>query len=198
MRRMADAINNVMTVPEFSQHLGYGRTYGYQLKKEGRLVLNSDGLVLVAESIAKIEASRDPARQAVADRHAAARAMDAAAEKASGEPDAEEAGAIAGGYDYDYQRAKAKREHYAAAREHTLYLREAGQLMERGQVLAAFANAGALLRARLEGMPATVAPMLIGRDESALHAVLVDQVEQVLRDISRAFEQAASAEGVES
>jgi hypothetical protein len=194
---MADAINNVMTVPVFSQHLGYGRTYGYQLKKEGRLVLNADGLVLVAESIARIEETKDPARNAVADRHAAARATDAAAERAGGEPDAEEAGAVAGGHDYDYQRAKAKREHYAAAREHTLYLREAGQLMERGQVLAAFAHAGALLRARLEGMPATVAPTLIGRDEAAMHAVLVDQVEQVLRDISRAFEQAVSAEGGE-
>lgn len=195
---MADATHTVMTVPEFSQHLGYGRTYGYQLKKEGRLVLNADGRVLVAESIARIDETKDPARKAVVDRHAAARAVDAAEERASGESDAEEAGAVAGGYDYDYQRAKAKREHYAAAREHTLYLREAGQLMERGQVLAAFAHAGALLRARLEGMPATVAPMLIGRDEPSLHAVLVDQVEQVLRDISRAFEQAASAEGVES
>lgn len=193
MRRMAEATNNVMTVPEFSQHLGYGRTYGYQLKKEGRLVLNADGRVLVAQSIAKIKATRDPGRQAVADRHAAARNPQAAVDTVIDDDEATEVAAGVGRY--DYQDSKAKREHYAAEREHALYLREVGELMDRGQVLAAFAEAGAMLRSRLEGMPSVIAPLLVGRDEPALHAVLVEQVEQVLRDVCRSFERAGAGDG---
>lgn len=180
--------SNVMSVPEFSRHLGYGRTYGYQLKKEGRLVLDeATGKVLVAESIARIEATRDPSKRGVVERHAAARGQLV--------PDAGDDGPQDGyaGGGYDYQRSKAKREHYAAAREHAQYLKEAGELMERGQVLAAFANAGAMLRSRMEALPNMVSPMLIGRDEPEIRAVLVDQVEQVLRDISQAFDRAGES-----
>lgn len=184
---MATSTPVTMTVPEFSLHLGYGRTYGYQLKKEGRLVLDELGRVLVAESLARIEASKDPSKCGVAERHAAARGtvQPQAADEADGadEPSG-----------FNYQNAKAKREHYAAAREHAAYLREAGELMDRGQVLAAFANAGALLRSRLEGMPSMVAPMLIGREESAIRAVLTDQVEQLLRDIAQTFQAAGGGE----
>lgn len=183
---------NLMTVPEFSRHLGYGRTYGYQLRNEGRLVLAEDGRVKVAESIARIEATRDPARQGVAARHAAARDRDDAADL---DGDAERRITARNNSPYSYSDSKAKREHYAAAREHAAYLREAGELMDRGRVLAAFANAGAMLRSRLEGLSAMVAPMLIGRDEASIHAVLADQMEQVLRDISKAFEQASAGEG---
>ena len=190
---MSVADQRLMTVPEFSQHLGYGRTYGYQLKKEGRLVLDGNGMVLVAESIARIEATRDPLRQAVADRHAAARNPQAVvAAPAAGEGD----GAMGSGNGrYDYIDAKAKREHYAAEREHALYLREAGELMDRGQVLAAFADAGAMLRSRLEGLPSVIAPLLVGRDEPAMHAVLAEQMEQALRDVCRAFERAGAGDG---
>lgn len=181
------AVQQTMTVPEFSRHLGYGRTYAYQLKKEGRLVLDDAGRVLVAESIARIEATKDPSKQGVADRHAV--------QRDGGEPAADAGEAVdVGGY--NYQSSKAKREHYAAEREHALYLKEVGELMDRGQVLAAFANAGAMLRGRMEGMPAMVAPMLMGRDDAGIRAVLADQVEQLLRDISRAFEQ-AGGEGVD-
>lgn len=178
---MAD---NRMTIPQFSGHLGYGRTYAYQLRKEGRLVLDQDGMVLVAESIARIAATKDPSKQGVADRHAAARAQTPAQEPVSTDD-------VPG--QFNYQSAKAKREHYAAAREHAAYLKEAGELMDRGQVLAAFANAGAMLRSRLESMPTMLAPMLIGREESAIRAVLTDQVEQVLRDISQTFESAGGS-----
>lgn len=191
--------SNRMTVPEFSVHIGCKRNYAYQLKNEGRLVMAEDGKhVLVAESKARIAATRDPSKAGVAARHAASRGAEADTGHAKHETntteartniaqaatnfvanDAEEPAAAL----YDFQSAKAKREHWAAEREHAQYLKEAGELMERGAVLAAFADAGATLRAGLEAWQVTLPPTLVGLDESAIRTTLADQVERLLHDL---------------
>ena len=192
--------NNLMTPRAFAEHLGFRPHYGNQLLKDGRLVLAPDGKhVLVAESLERYNATRDPSRQAVADRHAAARAGSAqggSAVQADGATEQEDVGAAAeGAVAYDYQTARAKREFWAAEREHAAWRRDAGELMERADVIAACADAGATVRSRLEALPAMLAPQLEGRDEGAIRATIADHVEQLLRDLADKFARMASAEG---
>lgn len=202
-----------MTIPDFAAHIGCKRNYGYQLRNEGRLVMAADGKhVLVAESIERIAATRDPSKAGVAARHAVARgataqtghaqntavapeniaqvATETVANTENGQEDAP--GAL-----YDFQSAKAKREHWAAEREHAQYLKEAGDLMERTAVVAAFADAGAAMRASLEAWQATLPPQLVGLDEAAIRITLADQVEHLLHNLvdrfTRAAQQDASA-----
>ncbi len=64
-----------MSFAEFARHAGFKPSYVTQLKREGRLVLSDDGkAVKAAESLARIQETRDPSKAAVAARHAAARA----------------------------------------------------------------------------------------------------------------------------
>lgn len=182
------AMPNLMTVPEFSAHIGCKRNYGYQLRKEGRLVMSDDGkLVRVAESIARIAETRDPSKAGVASRHAAERGAPARTGHADdGEMPGEEPDEEPGGR-YDFQKAKAKREFWAAEREHAAARKEAGELVERAEMVAAFADAGATIRGALEAWAAVLPPQLVGRDEPAIRAVLADQVERVLHDLVDKF-----------
>ena len=186
---------DILSVPDFSEYIGCKRNYAYQLKKEGRLVLTDDGKrVKVAESLARIEATRDPSKRGVSDRHAAARgtpvltghAAAPHAEEAS-EPDPMDGDAQPAAGVYHYQDAKAKREHWAAEREHAAYRKEAGELMERSAVVAAFADAGSTLRSRLEAWSVQLPPQLAGLDEPAVRALIAEQVERVLHDLVERF-----------
>lgn len=189
----------IMSIPDFGAYLGHGRTYGYQLQKEGRLVMAEDGVsVLVLESEARVRATQDPSKAGVRERHAKNRRAKhpngheakqplapenntpiATQNVANSENGQEDAPATM----YDFQGAKAKREHWAAEREHAQYLKEAGELMERSAVVAAFADAGATLRAGLEAWQVTLPPQLVGLDESAIRTTLADQVERLLHDL---------------
>jgi hypothetical protein len=178
----------ILSVPAFAEHIGCKRHYGYELKKDGRLVMAADGKnVLVAESIARIAATRDPAKQGVAERHAHDRGAHVDTGHATATDDQDDPGEQPTVNGYNFQVSKAKREHYAAEREHTTYLKEAGQLMERSEVVAAFAVAGTTLRSKLEGWQATLPPQLAGRDEAAIRIVLADQVERILHDLVDSF-----------
>ena len=184
-----------MTTPEtltprqLAERLGFKPHYGNQLAKEGRFVFAPDGKhVLVQESIARFHATKDPSKQGVADRHAAGRAA-GADQVEPPQDDEDDAGGDAPMY--DFHNAKAKREHWAAEREHAAFRKEAGELMERGDVVAAFADAGATLRGRLEAWASVLPPQLAGRDEAAIRATIADQVEQLLRDLSEKFNRMA-------
>lgn len=195
-----------LSVPEFSEYIGCKRTYAYQLKKEGRLVLTDDGkMVRVAESIARIAETRDPSKAGVASRHANARGAQAMTGHSESqeqqtqtetEQDSEQEFSPAS-RGYDFQTAKAKREHWAAEREHASWRKEAGELMEKAEVIAMMADAGATLRGRLEAWSATLPPQLVGRDENAIRATLSDQVERLLNDLADKFNRmAGEAENV--
>ena len=178
--------DEIITVREFAVREGYKPNYGHELAKTGRLVMAPDGKHCLARaSHERFRASKDPSKQGVVERHAAAREASAAA--------VPQAPADAGQDDqdnvalYDFQNAKAKREHWAAEREHAAYRKEAGELMERGDVVAAFADAGATVRSRLESLSSTLPPQLAGRDEGTIRAMLADQVEQVLRELADKF-----------
>lgn len=177
------------TRSEFARLQGWKPSYVTELAATGRLVLSPDGKrVLVPESLERIAATRDPARLANTQRHAANRAdaaapvVDIAIPTTTHHPQHD-----APGVGYDFQNAKAKREHYAAEREHAAYLKEAGELNERSKVDAAFAHAGATIRAKLESLPSLMPPLLYGQSESAIQNALAEQVERVLRDMADTF-----------
>lgn len=185
-----------MSVPEFSEHIGCKRHYGYQLKSEGRLVMAPDGKkVLVAESIARIAATRDPAKQGVADRHAAGRA---AAEASSAEPDEDDRPAHAptgagGNTGNSYQQARAVKERYLALEAKRAYEVAIGQLRDGREVEALAASAMTELRLRLENLASTLAPVLAAQtDEVQIRANLQDNFAHALESASQHFARLAA------
>lgn len=179
-----------MTVSEFARWIGCKPAYVHQLKNEGRLVLADDGKKIIPEaSKTRIADTRDPSKAGVAQRHAAERGtpIDTGHVPITDDDDTPTDGAATGGGEYVYQNAKAKREHYAALREETLYRKEAGALVEREAVAALFADVGTAFRARLEGWCNSLPPQCVGRDESAIRALMSDQAERLLTDISAQF-----------
>lgn len=180
------------TLREFAAIINTRPSYVKELLTAGRLVTEAGGKTIrVAESIARIEATRDPSKAGVAARHAAERGAPALTGHAPAPSPSVDAGEAPedDGKDaprYDFQGSKAKREHWAAEREHALYRKEAGELIERSDHVAAFAALGAMVRSKVETWAAVLPPQLVGRDEAAIRATLADQVEQLLTDLAAA------------
>ena len=169
--------DETLTPRQFAEQLGYKPHYGNQLAKDGRLVFAPDGKrVLVQASIERFNATKDPSKQGVADRHALTRAGEISPS------DGERSPSDAQGY--DYHGSKAKREHWAAEREHAAYRKDAGELIELTVHIAAMADVGATVRSKLEAWASTLPPQLAGRDEAAVRATLTDQVELLLSDVA--------------
>lgn len=188
--------SNIMSIGQFNAHMGYKGRYAYQLAKEGRLVFAPDGKhVLVAESIQRIEATRDPSRQSVADRHAKERGYSVSTQGApnnglQGETPATQGGVSADSY--QYQDSKAKKEHYAALREEAAYRKDIGELMEADEALGAFADAGAKVAAVLDAVPATVGPMLVGQSQDEVMRILAEQMDIARAEMSAAINKLAA------
>lgn len=189
---------NIITRAELAALIGArSPSYINELEKTGRAIRAPDGKHwLKAESLAAWRAAKDPAWQGVADRHAAARAaapIEAPEDDNTAtvqEQEGEDYPARSG--EYNFQDAKAKREYWAAMREHAMFQKEAGQLMEKSAVVAAFAAAGATLRAKLESWQSTLPPQLSGLDEASISTTLAEQVERMLLDLVETFSRMAS------
>ncbi|MCK9985675.1 MAG: hypothetical protein AzoDbin1_02147 [Azoarcus sp.] len=173
---------------EFAAIIGCRPSYVTELRKAGRLVLTDDGkAVRVAESIARIEATRDPAMKAVADRHAAARGAELATsagekvpEVGAPDPDDEEA---EGGP--DFQLWKARKERAAALREEIKLGEEAKEYLRRDDALAVVSNAFVTLRTELEALPDSIAPVLAGEsDEQRVRVLLAEEIEHALGNLA--------------
>ncbi|MBN8260985.1 MAG: hypothetical protein J0L59_01515 [Xanthomonadales bacterium] len=173
-----------------------------QLKKDGRLVLTSDGRrVLVAESITRIAATRDPSKEGVRARHGAERAQaapgDASAPQggeeptgARGGPDDADDGDIPFNSPHQLRRAKAlaDKEEALARKAQREELVEMGQLLVKDEVIAAVAAGVVQLRTGLElllsTLPATLAAL---DDEAEVRTQMRDAIEQLLGDLARKF-----------
>ncbi len=189
---MGSSNDTIMSVREWAAWMGWASAgMAYQAKKEGRLVLTDDGKAVLAEaSKRRYLATSDPAKRGVTERHAAARSAPPPAPPEDEPPPEEDAPEVRG---YDFQSAKAKREHWAAEREHAQYRKEAGELIDVTQHVSVYAAAGALMRASLEAWVSVLPPQLVGREESVIRSTLSDQVEQVLREMSRKIGDAAAS-----
>ena len=180
----------IMTLSQFNKHMGFKGRYVYQLRDEGRLVLASDGKsVLVAQSIARIQETKDPSRAGVADRHAQARGYEIGASEKEEKNDSSADGESADSY--DFQGGKAKKEHYAALREEAAYHKEIGNLMDADEAIGVFADAGAKVAAVLDAVPATVGPMLAGLDQNEVIRVLTEQMDIARSELAAAMNKLA-------
>lgn len=181
----------VMTLSQFNKHMGFKGRYVYQLRDEGRLVLAADGKsVLVAQSIARIQETKDPSRAAVAERHAQARGYEIGGFEKSDENACSADGESAASY--DFQGGKAKKEHFAALREEAAYHKEIGNLMDADEAIGAFADAGAKVAAVLDAVPATVGPMLAGLGQVEVIRVLTEQMDIARSELSVAMSKLAA------
>ncbi len=184
-----------LTLAEFNRHMGYKGRYVYQLQKEQRLVMAADGKrVRVAESIRRIEETKDPSRAGVAARHAASRghelaAVDSSVEDAGG--DGLDGEGDDGRATFRFQDSKAKREHYAALREENAYRKEVGELMDAEEAVGAFADAGAKVSSVLDAVPATVGPMLAGLPPDEVLRVLTEQMDVAKAELAAAINKLA-------
>lgn len=181
---------DTLRLKEFAQHLGCAPSYVTKLKQAGRLVLDDAGRVKVAESQALIEASRDPSKRAVADRHTEERG--AALAVPAAELGDTEAPAIA---NPDYQAARAKREHYAALQAEADYRAKIRELLDAGRVRAVLADVLTELRTQIEAIPHTLAPALAAMtDEAAVKSALVAEIESALHTASARLEKLGRGE----
>ena len=182
---------------EFAALAGFKPSYVTELRKVGRLVLTGDGKrVRVAESLALIEQTRDPAKAGVAARHAATRA--AAASTTTPSPAGDDSDAQDPPVDvtdpvqasHAGRRAKAladkaETDAKAADRDYRISL---GELLEAAQVEQAARSAAVTFRGALENLPNTLAPQLSAMtDEGRIRVVLSEAFEHALEELARKF-----------
>lgn len=189
---MSDRAPAVMSFAEFARHAGFKPSYVTQLKREGRLVLSDDGkAVKAAESLARIQETRDPSKAAVAARHAAARASAAqtvADAPPSSVPSPEDDDLDAGlQVRHDYQAARAKREHLAAETAELEYRKVSGELIEVSALQPVLAGAAATLCASLDRIEHDIVPVLIGLDEESMRLQVREYIDQIRADLAESF-----------
>ena len=179
---MTHAQGATLTLSAFAKHLGCRPSYVTKLKQAGRLVMDDAGRVRVAESQALIEATRDPAKRPVSDRHAQARgdALDGGAGQVA--TDAQDEPDPAAVINPDYQAARAKREHYAALQAEADYRAKIRELLDAGQVRAVLSDILTQLRTQLEVIAPSHAPALAAMSSEAdIKALLESEIESALR-----------------
>lgn len=180
------------TFTEFAAIHGCVKSHVTALRKAGRLVLTDDGKrVRVAESLARIEATRDPAMAAVTARHAQDRGAElvrAPADAAPAAPGAEqddEAFDSGGEGSPDFQRWKARKERAAALREEIRLGEEAGDLVRRADAVSIVAQAFTSVRTAFEALPDSIASTLAGEtDEARVRTLLLEEIEHLLGNLS--------------
>jgi len=189
---------------EFAALAGFKPSYVTELRKVGRLVLTGDGKrVRVAESLALIEQTRDPAKAGVAARHAAARAAvsgQAAPAPAGDDSEAQDppvdvtdpVQASHAGRRAKALADKAETDAKAAERDYRISM---GELLEAAQVEQAVRGAVVTFRGALENLPDTLAPQLSAiTDEGRIRVVLAEAFEHALEELARKFNGIARVE----
>jgi len=166
-----------MTKAEFARHIERVPGYITQLGDAGRLVMDGDQ-VNVEASIERMRETANPSFTMHADRHQEERER-----KAAGILDD-----LTGKAGSAYQQARAMREKYAAMQAKISYEKEIGLLLVAHDVKMAVADGDALIRNRLEALPDILAPQLAAeKDEQRIRALLSDQIEYLLDELSRSF-----------
>lgn len=196
---MSRALPETASLREFAAYVPCKPSWVTELKRAGRLVLTDDGKrVRVAESLLRIEDTKDPSKAAVAARHAAARGASAPPapegdEGEEGDTSADGDGAPAAQpQSSEFQRSRAEREKWAAKSAQLEYERSIGKLLDAGDVESAAADAATVLRTSLEAIPAELAPLLAPiTDETRVRTMLTDRIEQALQECVRQFGQLA-------
>ena len=176
-----------VTLSEFARLQSWSPSYVTKLKQAGRLALTENGKrVLVEESVARIEATKDPNRDDVGARHARARQTRVGGVPAGDSPAAPvpDPQSPAG---QSFANSRAVKERFFALSAKLEYERAVGKVVDSAAVIAAGAEVGTVLRAMLENLVDQLAPALAEGDperERRIHARLVEHHEMVLTEIS--------------
>lgn len=177
---MENATNTAVKQSEFARIIGVDRSYITRLKKEGRIVFDEFGLVLVEASKKRIKETSDPNRDDVSNRWRSQRVQNSAEIDEQDEDDTKVE-------DHDYQRARAKKEHFLAERARVDYLRDIGELVPISDMRAAVADVVTAFRQTLEQLPHRTGPDLIGKDLDGIRATLKQDIRAALSDMEREF-----------
>lgn len=174
-----------MRLREFAEHLGKKPSYVTELKKNGRLVFAEGGRVNVEATLERIQATADPSKIGVVERHARERAEKQAAPDESAIPPelngADKSGSV-------YQKARAMREQYNAMLAKIDYEKSIGHLLVTTEAVGAVADGDAIIRTRLESLPNILSPRLAAEsDENKIRAILIDEIEHLLNELSKTF-----------
>ncbi len=175
-------------------------SYINELEKNGRAVRAPDGKHwLKAESLAAYRAGKDPSKQGVADRHAAARGAntnpppeyDRPPTPPSPPSQPTERDAAIGS---SYQQARAVKEKFFALEAKRAYEVAIGTLRDAREVEGLVATAMVEIRQRLENLATSIAPIVAAQaDEAAVRATLREAFEHTLKSASHHFDQLKKA-----
>jgi len=167
-----------ITQAEFARQNKWSRSHVTGLKQAGRLVMTEDGKhVLVKESLARIEATRDPNRDDVAERHAAERA----AVSTPAAPAEERVTA-------SYQQSRAVKERYLALQAKAEYEERIALLVKAEDVKRAFSAQWTQLRIAMDHARDQMAADLAAEsDSNVIHAMLGEHFEQLQSEFCRAL-----------
>lgn len=172
---------------EFAAHKGWSKPYVSKLAKQGRLVMTADGKVDVAATEALLQRTADPSKAGVADRHQRERIergvtahLTPSALPLDPPPSADEDEGI------DFQKARARREHYLARLAENESRKSDGDLVERAAVENAAFATGRMLRDLLLGLPKQISAELAAiSDPWELERRLTAGLRRVLEDANR-------------
>lgn len=187
---------------EFAVYINRSPAHITALKQAGRLVLAdaSGRRVRVAESIQRIADTDNPAKSAVAARHAAARGQGGATpalDAPEGDSSAHSAPQLDPADPLATRRARAATEREEAGARKALRDEqvELGQLVLAADVNAVIADATTTLRTSLENLPTTLAPLLAAEpDEDRVRVLLADSLSHCLEELARHFGQLGKAD----
>lgn len=183
---MVSDLPETATFAEFAKILRCTRSYVTKLRKLDRLVLEGRR-VRVAESIERIDTTRDPSKRGVAARHAAARgAAIATGHEANPEADAtseDDTRATSG-----YQHWKERSERAKALQAERENAREEGKLLDASQIAGAAESAAAVFRSATENLVLELAPELSDiTDENRISALLSQRFGDMLEQLGIAL-----------
>lgn len=172
---------------EFAAHKGWSKPYVSKLAKQGRLIMTADGKVDVEATEALLQRTADPSKAGVADRHQRERVergvtahLTPSAPPLDPPPSADEDEGI------DFQKARARREHYLARLAENEARKSDGELVEREAVENAAFASGRMLRDLLLGLPKQIGAELAAiSDPWELERRLTAGLRRVLEDAQR-------------
>lgn len=182
------------TLAAFARRLGVDKGYVSRLRSDGRLVMTPDGKVDVEASLARLEKTRDPCRDDVRARHAAARDAKRATSPApaakvspadtapvhtpapAAAPPEPPASAGGGNSAEVFRAARVSKMHYEARRAVVRVARIQGRLAETAALRALAANDGATVRSMLENLADQAAPRLAPVREAAAAARILEEL----------------------
>lgn len=179
----------------FARRIGVRRSYVTQLAKEGRIVCDTRGDVLVPESLARLEETHSPDKEQVARRWAKYREEEA--QRLAGgtaAPDDEDDEADSG--IPAYQRSRALKEYYAAMAAKADYEKTIGALCSVEDIKRGGADIGAAIRSSHEQVADRLASKVAASaDTEACHALIQDALTDVLHDITDQIKRLIDANG---